>query len=82
MLSLSLLTSGTCLTGCRAPAAPPVDTSWVHPILFHQETKDWLAGLDWPPTAYEDFDQISKFNEKYYEINGLTRPTTRPTTQP
>ena len=81
MLSLSLVTSGTCLTGCRAPAAPPVDTSWVHPILFHQETKDWLAGLEWPPTAYEDFDQISKHNQKYYEITGQA-PATRPSTQP
>ncbi|HSZ57159.1 MAG TPA: hypothetical protein VK797_15940 [Tepidisphaeraceae bacterium] len=45
--------------------------------MFHHETKDWLAGLDWPPTADEDFDQISKF-----EITGQTRPTTEPTTKP
>ena len=80
MLSLSLVTSGACLTGCRAPAAPPVDASWVKPILFHTETKAWLAGLEWPPTAYEDFDQIAKHNEKYYQITGQPRPATQPTT--
>lgn len=82
MLCLSLLTSIASLTGCRAPAPPPVDASWAKPILFHQQTKDWLAGLDWPPTAYEDFDQIAKHNEKYYRITGLPRPTSQPTTRP
>lgn len=82
-LSLLLLTSIPCLTGCKAqPTPPPVDTSWVKPILFHQQTKDWLAGLDWPPTAYDDFDQIAKFNAKYYAITGQARPATQPTTQP
>jgi len=77
MLSLYLLTSIASSTGC-SPKPPPVDASWVKPILFHQETKDWLAGLEWPPTAYEDFDQIAKHNEKFYQITGRPRPATQP----
>lgn len=85
MLCLCLLTSIAFSTGCKSqPLPPPVDTSWVKPILFHQETKDWLAGLEWPPTAYEDFDLIRKHNAKYFQITGLTPPppTTQPTTRP
>lgn len=81
MLCLCLLTSIASSTGCR-PTPPPVDSSWVKPILFHTQTKDWLAGLEWPQTAYEDFDQIAKHNQKYYEITGTTRPATQPTTNP
>jgi len=39
--------------------------------VFHQETKDWLASLHWPATAYEEFDQIRKFNEKFCQISGM-----------
>lgn len=82
-LSLCLLINLASLAGCKAPALPPpVDASWVRPILFHPETKEWLAGLEWPPTAYEDFDQIRRHNEKYYQITGLPRPSTQPTTRP
>ena len=56
-----------------------MDTSWVKPIVFHQETKDWLASLQWPATAYEDFDQIRRYNEKFYRISGMKPPATQPT---
>jgi len=50
--------------------------------VFHQETKDWLASLQWPATAYEDFDQIRKFNAKYYQITGIKPSATQPTNGP
>jgi hypothetical protein len=56
-------------TGCVSRPAPTPDTSWVKPIIFHDETLEWLESLDWPDTAYEDFDQIAKHNEKCERIN-------------
>ena len=69
-LALLLGTSVGFSTGCGNPR-PPVtpDTSWVKPIRFHPETLAWLEGLEWPETAYEDFDQIAKHNEKVQRIN-------------
>jgi hypothetical protein len=41
----------------------PKECSWSEPIRFDPKTKEWLAGLEWPPTAYEDFNKIGDHNE-------------------
>jgi hypothetical protein len=82
-LSLFLLTSIVFSTGCVPRPAPPVDTSWVKPIYFHEKTLTWLeATPNWPDSAYDDFDAIRKHNEKYEQIMGVHRPATQPTTRP
>lgn len=57
-LSLSV-TSVLFLTACD----PKPECAWAEPIVFQQETKEWLEGEDWPDTAYADFDQIGDHNE-------------------
>jgi hypothetical protein len=39
------------------------ECSWSAEIRFEDETKNWLGGLDWPDSAYEDFDKIGDHNE-------------------
>jgi hypothetical protein len=69
-LALFLTTSTPFLTGCVSRPRPTADTSWVKPIYFHDETLKWLEGIpDWPETAFEDFDQIRRHNEKYEAIS-------------
>lgn len=76
-LPLFLLTSTGSSTGCRSSSPPPPDYSWVRPIRFHEDTKTWLRGLDWPPTAYTDFEQIAKHNRKCEAILGPSTPPGR-----
>lgn len=56
-LAISLLF----LTACETVK----ECSWSAPIKFETETKEWLADLDWPDTAYKDFDQIGDHNQLY-----------------
>lgn len=59
--NLLCMTSLIFLIGCN----PVPECSWSAPIEFEQETKDWLEGLEWPPTAFEDFDEIGDHNTLY-----------------
>jgi hypothetical protein len=64
---LCLLLSATFLTACSWPDSlrlPPVnDCQWADEIRFRPETKQWLLGLNWPQSAYADFNQIGDHNE-------------------
>lgn len=66
---LCLMTSGLFSSGCARATPPP--STWVEPIVFQPETIRWLESLEWPQTAYEDFDKIRKFNIKCQEILGI-----------
>lgn len=69
MLGLLLLTSVSFSTGCSATATPRPDPClWVQPINFQPTTKEWLAGQEWPETAYADFEKIAKHNDKVKAI--------------
>lgn len=69
VLRLCLLASAIFLTACsgwwKEEEAPPVivECVWTEEIRFHPGTKEWLAGIDWPATAYADFNQIGDHNE-------------------
>jgi hypothetical protein len=70
-LGLILLTSAVSLTACssRPLTLSDVDPcSWVRPIEFSDETKAWLEAIDWPTSAYADFNQIGDHNDKVREI--------------
>jgi len=71
ILSLCLLTSVLFSTGCNPTRSVPDDLLWVQPIEFSEETKEWLGSLEWPQSAYADFDKIRKHNEKLKRIKGL-----------
>lgn len=58
-VALCLLISTASLTACKTTVS---DCTWVEPIEFADETKDWLGGLDWPQSAYADFNQIGDHN--------------------
>jgi hypothetical protein len=36
----------------------------VKEIRFTDATKEWLNSIDWPASAYGDFDKIAKHNSK------------------
>ena len=63
-----LAASLTFSTGCKTYDPPHYD--WVKPITFSAETKAWLRSLEWPESAYADFDQIVKHNEKVSTLRG------------
>lgn len=42
---------------------PVSECSWSKEIIFEHTTKEWLGGLKWPDSAYEDFDKIGDHNE-------------------
>lgn len=63
-LSLLLLISTLFCLGCNSSRGTPDDLVWLQPIEFSKETKEWLGGLNWPPSAYADFDKIVKLNKK------------------
>jgi len=63
VVALCLTISGLFLTACSTPTVIPKECSWSEPIRFDPKTKEWLAGLEWPPTAYEDFNKIGDHNE-------------------
>lgn len=65
---LPLLISVLSLTGCVG--IQRTDYSWVKPIHFSDQTVDWLMNQEWPESAYADFDQILKHNEKCKLILG------------
>lgn len=73
ILNLCLLTSISFLLGCSSARGTPDDLSWVQPIEFSKETKEWLGALEWPQSAYEDFDKIRKHNEKLKRIKEHTQ---------
>lgn len=61
VLALCLLTSTQFLMGC-SKTVQTTECSWSKQIEFHPNTKQWLGGLDWPPTAYGDFNKVSDHN--------------------
>jgi hypothetical protein len=65
---LWIVTSLLFLSGCSHRYVD--DSAWVKPIYFSEETKQWLHGLEWPESAYEDFDKIGRHNEKVRRIYG------------
>lgn len=70
-LLTSVLSSGGCSNQTNAH-----DPTWVRPIYFSPQTTEWLEGLEWPPSAYDDFEQIARHNLKYELIHQNTpRPT-------
>lgn len=71
ILSLFLLVSTLSSTACSSARGTPDDLTWVQPIEFSKETKEWLGSLEWPQSAYADFDKIRKHNEKLRRIKGL-----------
>lgn len=60
VIALCLATSLLFLTACEVPVS---ECSWSRQIEFEDETKEWLKGLEWPQSAYEDFDEIGDHNE-------------------
>ena len=63
-LSLLLVIVILFFQSCSSARGTPDDLVWLQPLEFSKETKEWLGGLDWPPSAFEDFDKIAKFNKK------------------
>lgn len=59
--ALCLLTCTLFLTACSTVV--PKECSWAEPIRFQQTTKDWLGSLEWPQSAYADFNKIGDHNE-------------------
>lgn len=60
---LLLLTSIVSLAACETTTTVTKECSWAEPIEFAPETKQWLSGQEWPPSAYADFNQIGDHNE-------------------
>lgn len=58
-LALLSMISLLFLTACETPD----ECSWSAPIHFDPSTKEWLAGVEWPASAYADFDKIGDHNE-------------------
>lgn len=61
-----LMTAAAILLGACSPGvsnAVPDECFWTEPIRFDPATKEWLGGLDWPPTAQADFSKIGDHNE-------------------
>jgi hypothetical protein len=71
ILNLLLLISISSSVGCNNSRGTPDDLSWVQPIEFSKETKEWLGSLEWPQSAYADFDKIRRHNEKIRRIKGV-----------
>lgn len=42
-----------------------LDCAWSDPIRFDDGTKEWIGSLDWPKSAYEDFNKIRDHNRLY-----------------
>lgn len=57
-------------SSCTAKLSPKeiaklkAECAWVRQIKFSEETKKWLATLEWPPSAFKDFSKIKRFNIK------------------
>lgn len=73
-LALLTLISLSFLTGCGS-TIPADDLLWVKPIYFHPDTIEWLEEQEWPDSAYSDFDQINKHNEKVRAFRAWQRNT-------
>lgn len=56
----------TLLTSCGISRPPP--QSWVEPIHFSDETKEWLLQQDPPDYVWEDLWKVAKHNQKVREI--------------
>jgi hypothetical protein len=61
--ALCLTISVSFLTACNPTITR--ECSWAEPIRFDPKTKEWLGGLDWPQSAYADFNKIGDHNELY-----------------
>ncbi|MCH8347379.1 MAG: hypothetical protein IH901_02605 [Proteobacteria bacterium] len=61
-LVLSLTFLSAC-SGIRVKVA--TDCAWAEEIRLSSETKEWLDGLEWPESAFEDFKKIGDHNELY-----------------
>ena len=72
-LSLLLLTSLLFLSGCNEARGVPDDMAWLEPCEFQESTKAWLLGLEWPPSAYVDFDKIAKMNDIIRKLKAVPK---------
>lgn len=73
ILSLFLIASMWSSTGCDSSRGTPDDLVWLQEIHFSEETKVWLGSLDWPQSAYVDFDKIAKLNKKIRLMKAPTK---------
>lgn len=64
IVSLCLLISTIFLPGCNEHLRAS-ECATFSKIEFEQETKDWLGGLEWPETAYGDFNEVRSHNTKW-----------------
>ena len=68
LIVVSLITIGTSLTSCSLGHSYD-DLSWLEPIEFTQETKDWMMSHSpWPDHVREDFNKIAVFNDTLRSI--------------
>lgn len=70
---LLLTVSTIFLTACSTSEVTLRDAepcAWVKPIEFSEDTKSWLRGLEWPQTAYADFNKIGVHNDKVKALCG------------
>jgi hypothetical protein len=81
ILALCLTILLTFSPGCRPKEIVIYrDVTWVQPIYFQDESKEWLmANQPWPQSLLEDLNKVATHNQKCEEILGIGRPTT---TQP
>lgn len=59
---LFLMTAPLFLTACGDTVFLP-ECAWSAPIVFEEETIDWLGSIPWPSTAAGDFNEIGDHNE-------------------
>lgn len=75
ILALCLAASTTFSIGCStslfqpAAPAPPAVEAWIQPILFSDETKQWLRDQpELPLYVLTDLEQVARHNEKYFRF--------------
>lgn len=64
---LFLVISTLSLGACNGTVLSADECSTFRDIRFSEETKTWLAEIEWPESAFADFDKVGKHNEKYEE---------------
>lgn len=64
--ALFLTVSTIFLTACSEPEVinrTVYECAWAERIDASDETKEWLGGLEWPPSAYAFFNDVGDHNE-------------------
>ena len=62
-IATALLMAALVTLSTACSPAPVDECFWTEPIRFDPATKEWLGGLEWPPTAQADFNKIGDHNE-------------------